>query len=150
MINGVEFKELITYPDHRGYFRELLRNSDNTAKEGIGQISHSLVHAGVVKAWHAHKKEEKYFFCVEGSCQISCVAVNNFKNPNKSSKIYSWVLSDQKPEIIFIPKGYANGSMNFSINTKILVFSSSTLQQSASDDYRYPFDYWNPWSIIKR
>jgi len=103
-----------------------------------------------IRAWHAHKKEEKYFFCVEGSCQISCVAVNNFKNPNKSSKIYSWVLSDQKPEIIFIPKGYANGSMNFSINTKILVFSSSTLQQSASDDYRYPFDYWNPWSIIKR
>jgi dTDP-4-dehydrorhamnose 3,5-epimerase len=103
-----------------------------------------------IRAWHAHKKEEKYFFCIEGSCQISCVEVNNFKNPSKNSKIYKWVLSDQKPEIVFIPKGYANGSMNFSIDTKILVFSSSTLQQSASDDYRYPFDYWNPWSIIKR
>ena len=40
--------------------------------------------------------------------------------------------------------------MNLKPQTKILVFSSSTLQESAKDDYRYPANYWNPWKIENR
>jgi dTDP-4-dehydrorhamnose 3,5-epimerase-like enzyme len=103
-----------------------------------------------VRAWHAHKKEEKYFTCISGSCQISCVKIDDFKKPKKNLKITSWVLSEEKPEIVYIPKGYANGSMNLKCNTKILVLSTSLLKSSLNDDYRYNFDYWNPWKIIQR
>jgi dTDP-4-dehydrorhamnose 3,5-epimerase len=103
-----------------------------------------------IRAWHAHKKEEKFFTCVSGSCQISCVQVKNFKQPNKKSKINSWVLTAEKPEIIYVPKSYANGTMNLSHGTKILVFSTSTLRNSLQDDFRYDHKYWDPWEIKKR
>ena len=106
--------------------------------------------AKFIRAWHAHKIEEKFFFCAEGAFQLSCVKIDNFKKPNPKSKVFSWVLSSEKPQIIFVPKGYANGTMTLSKNTKILVFSSSSLEKSKSDDYRYSWDYWSPWEILAR
>jgi len=106
--------------------------------------------AKFIRAWHGHRIEEKFFFCIEGAFQLSCVKIDNFKKPNPKSKVFSWVLSSEKPQIIFIPKGYANGTMTLSKNTKILVFSSSSLEESKSDDYRYSWDHRNPWDILAR
>ena len=39
-----------------------------------------------VRAWHAHKKEEKFFTCVSGSCQISCVQVKNLNSQIRNQK----------------------------------------------------------------
>ena len=103
-----------------------------------------------VRAWHGHKNEDKFFYCINGAAQISCVEISNYKKPSKKKKIFSWVLTETKSEIIFVPRGYANGTMNLKPQTKILVFSSSTLQESAKDDYRYPANYWNPWKIENR
>lgn len=103
-----------------------------------------------IRAWHAHKKEEKFFTCIDGSCQISCVKISNFKKPKKNAKIESWIISSEKPEIIYVPRGFANGSMNLVPNTKILVFSTSSVQDSLNDDFRYSYNYWNPWKILPR
>lgn len=103
-----------------------------------------------IRAWHGHKIEEKFFFCSEGAFQLSCVKIDNFKKPNPKKKIFTWILSSEKPQIICIPKGYANGTMTLTKNTKILVFSSLSLEESKSDDYRFPSDYWNPWEILPR
>jgi dTDP-4-dehydrorhamnose 3,5-epimerase len=32
-----------------------------------------------VRAWHGHKKESKFIMCIQGSFQISCVKIKNFK-----------------------------------------------------------------------
>ncbi len=103
-----------------------------------------------IRAWHGHKFEEKYFYCLTGAAQISCVEISNYKKPSKNKKIYSWVISDNKSELIYVPKGFANGSMNLKQKTKILVFSTSSLENSVNDDYRYPAKYWNPWDIQSR
>jgi dTDP-4-dehydrorhamnose 3,5-epimerase-like enzyme len=103
-----------------------------------------------IRAWHAHKYEEKFFLCIDGVFQISCTRIKNFDEPDKNTKVYSWVLSSEKPQIIYIPNGYANGSMNLSKNAKLLIYSTSTLKQSMSDDHRYSWDYWNPWKILSR
>ena len=55
MIEGVEIKELRTHLDERGFFRELIRVSDEFFHEGFGQWSHSLMYMGTAKAWHVHK-----------------------------------------------------------------------------------------------
>jgi len=55
MIDGIVLKELKTYPDERGFFREIIRVSDDFFGEGFGQFSHSLMYPGVIKAWHIHK-----------------------------------------------------------------------------------------------
>ena len=98
-----------------------------------------------IRAWHAHKKESKIFYCIEGFVQVSAVKIKNFDNPNKKSKVHNFFLSEKKPKLLYIPSGYANGIKFFSNNERVIVFSSSILKDSLNDDYRFDFDFWNPW-----
>ena len=105
---------------------------------------------GFIRAWHAHKNETKYVYVGSGAALIAAVKVDNWDNPSKDLSIERMVLSDDNPGVIKIPSGYAHGAMNLTIDTKIFFFSDSKLNDSVSDDYRYPFDYWNPWVIEQR
>ncbi len=105
---------------------------------------------GFVRAWHAHKNEAKYVFVVKGSALIGTVKIDDWKNPSKKLPVNRFVLSEKQPSILFIPKGYANGFMSLTDDLKILLFSTSELEESKNDDYRYDAYYWNPWVIEER
>lgn len=100
-----------------------------------------------VRAWHAHKKEQKIFICINGAVHVSAVKVDNFKNPSKDKKIFDFFLNEKKMQCVFIPKGFANGFMSLTNKVKLLIFSDSSLQDSLDDDYRFPYDYWDNWNI---
>ena len=53
VIDGVVVKELVTHADERGFFREVIRESDGFF-DHFGQWSHSLMYPGSTKAWHIH------------------------------------------------------------------------------------------------
>lgn len=95
-----------------------------------------------IRAWHGHLKEEKYIFCVQGKATIGAVKISNIKNPSKKKKPLFFELDSSKPDIIFIPAGYANASKSLDRKMKLVIFSNLTLKQSIRDDYRYPEDYW--------
>jgi len=48
-------------------------------------------------------------------------------------------LSEEDPQILFVPPGYANGFKILVPDTKILFFSTATLADSKNDDFRFPF-----------
>ena len=106
--------------------------------------------AGFIRAWHAHKNEEKYVTVTSGAAIICAVLVDNWEKPSKGAKVHRFVLSANKPSVVFIPKGYANGFMNLEKNTKLIFFSTRTVEESKGDDFRYDAYYWNPWQIIER
>jgi len=103
-----------------------------------------------IRAWHAHKKENKYVTVVNGSAIIAAVKIDNWDQPSKDLKIYRFTLSSEKPSVVFIPKGYANGFMTLSKDAKLIFFSTATIEESLGDDMRYDAYYWNPWQIIER
>ena len=103
-----------------------------------------------VRAWHGHMKEKKYILCIKGTFQVSCVKIDKIKNPSKSNKIFTWFLNSSVQNIISIPEKFANGTMSLEDNSKLLIFSTSSLEESLKDDYRYPAKYWNPWNILER
>jgi len=96
----------------------------------------------VIRAFHGHKKEGKYVYVPAGAAIVCAVAINDFDNPERFVKVERFILSDKKPEIVFIPPMYANGFKTLEKNTKIIFFSTSTLEESKGDDFRFPFDYW--------
>lgn len=106
--------------------------------------------AGFVRAWHAHRREEKYIMVVEGSALIGAVKIDNWEKPSKDSKVWRHVLSSDHPSILHVPAGYANGFMSLTKDAKIIFYSTSTLDESQGDDIRYDAYYWNPWQIIER
>jgi len=103
-----------------------------------------------VRAWHGHKKEKKYVYVITGSVLIGLVKIDNWEKPSKDLEVDKFVLSDFKPRILEIPYGYANGFKTLTDETKIIFFSSSTIDESVGDDFRFPFDYWNVWEVNQR
>ncbi|MBI2003509.1 MAG: dTDP-4-dehydrorhamnose 3,5-epimerase family protein [Parcubacteria group bacterium] len=98
---------------------------------------------GFIRAWHGHKKEGKYVYVSSGAALVGVVDL-------KTKKIRKFILSDKKPQVLWIPPNHANGFMNLEDNTDILFFSTSTLKESADDDIRFPYDQWNIWEIEYR
>ena len=100
---------------------------------------------GYVRAWHGHQKEAKLIIPIAGSSLIGTVQITDWEKPSRDSKVITFVASADQPNPIFIPEGYANGFKTLTDDGTLLILSSSTLAQSAKDDFRYPWDYWNCW-----
>ena len=94
---------------------------------------------GFIRAWHGHKKEGKYVYVVTGSALIGVVNM-------ETEKINKFVLSDKTPKILWIPPGNYNGFKSLEENTKIMFFSTTTLEESLGDDIRQEHDKWDIWS----
>ena len=103
-----------------------------------------------IRAWHGHLKETKTIIMVKGEALVCAVELDDTTNPNKNNEVTRVVLSATSPSALYIPAGYANGFMTLSADAKLLVFSSTTVEESQGDDYRFAYDYWNPWNITPR
>jgi len=97
--------------------------------------------AGFVRAWHGHNFEEKYIFTAQGSALLGAVPISKFEDV----PIYKFVLSSTKPQILYMPAGYYNGFKTIDSDTKIIFFSTSTVEESKKDDIRKPWNTWNIW-----
>jgi hypothetical protein len=73
--DGVVLHPLARHPDDRGYFEELIRVDDPWFKEGFGQLSHSKMYPGVVKAWHIHKTQIDWW-CVAGGRLLVTLSID--------------------------------------------------------------------------
>jgi dTDP-4-dehydrorhamnose 3,5-epimerase len=95
-----------------------------------------------IRAWHGHKIEAKFIMCIEGKAKIAAVRINNFKNPSRKSKPYYFNLDSKKSDVIYIPPGFANGSKSITKNMKLYILSTTTLEKSLKDDFRFPINFW--------
>ena len=103
-----------------------------------------------IRAWHGHKEEGKYVLCLKGSAWIRYVKIDNWEQPAKNLEVKQVFLSDKKPSILYIPGGYVNGFMSLTDDMKLMFFSTSSLQESLKDDFRFSYDYWDNWPIKPR
>jgi len=106
--------------------------------------------SGFIRAWHAHKKESKYVTVVNGAAIVAAVQIDDWEKPSKESHVYRYVLSAIKPAVLSIPAGFANGFMTLKEGTKLMFFSTASLEESQGDDIRFDAYYWNPWKIVER
>lgn len=96
----------------------------------------------IIRAWHGHLKEGKYVFVSAGVALVCAVEMSDHLQPDPKAEVKRFVLSAAQPSILYIPAGYANGFRVFNSQTCIQFFSTSTLEESLGDDYRFPYDYW--------
>lgn len=104
---------------------------------------------GMVRAFHGHLIEEKYVLTVSGSALVAAVKIDDPVSPDKKNEVYRFTLGAEKPVILHIPAGYANGFKSLESATKVIFFSTASLEDSKKDDYRFPADYWGEktWGI---
>lgn len=105
---------------------------------------------GFVRAWHGHKKEEKYMLVLKGAAKVGAVKIDDWDKPSKKAEVREFTLSANKPTLLHIYGGWANGFMTLTDDTQVMFFSNKTLDESKDDDYRYDAWYWNIWEITER
>jgi|SRR3989338_988860 len=106
--------------------------------------------SGFVRAWHAHRHEAKYILAVQGSALVGAVPIDHWSSPSRETDVHRFVLSADKPSILYIPAGYANGIMSLNQEMNLIVFSTSTLEESKKDDVRFDARYWDIWKVVER
>jgi dTDP-4-dehydrorhamnose 3,5-epimerase len=87
-IDGVELKELVTHADERGFFREIVRETDPLF-EHFGQWSNSLMYPGVTKAWHVHRRQTDLWYCI-GALKVALYDTRGRIPHDDASIGYDW------------------------------------------------------------
>jgi dTDP-4-dehydrorhamnose 3,5-epimerase len=137
MIDGVVTKDLTTHSDERGFFREIIRVTDDFFGEGFGQWSHSLVLQGVAKAWHIHKIQIDWLYVVTGALKVALF------DTREDSSTHGELVEIQMGEIypakvVKIPPGVAHGYRVLDGPAHVLYVTSRTYDPN--DEGRIPHD----------
>jgi dTDP-4-dehydrorhamnose 3,5-epimerase-like enzyme len=144
-MNEINILNVETAVDERGYLR-FSNSFDLTQYVRFYDVINWQ--SNFIRAWHGHKHEAKAALIREGSVMICLVKVDNWESPSKELKITKYFLSDKNPKILEIPSGYAHGFMSLEPNTKVTFYSDKKLDNSLEDDYRFDYNFWDPWKII--
>ena len=107
---------------------------------------------GFVRAFHGHQKEGKYVTVVSGAAIIKVSKIDFYEKLRvavidiRSEDTQTFVLSAEKPQVLWIPPGYFNGFKTMSADTRVMFFSTATVEESKRDDLRidYCSDLWAP------
>jgi dTDP-4-dehydrorhamnose 3,5-epimerase len=137
MIDGVSFKQLVTHTDERGFFRELIRKTDDFFGPGFGQLSHSLVFTGVIKAWHAHKYQYQWNYVLSGLAKVILYDLR----PESATRgeMMEFLAGDNQPAQVYcFPPGVVHGYKCIQGPMHILYVTSGTYD--LEDEVRLPFD----------
>jgi dTDP-4-dehydrorhamnose 3,5-epimerase len=143
-MNEINILNVETAVDDRGYLH-FCNSFDLTQYVRFYDVIN--YQSNFIRAWHAHKHESKAAIVREGSAMVCIVKIDDWDKPSKNLEIKKFFLSKHNPSILEIPAGYANGFMSLEINTKITFYSDKKINSSLNDDFRYAYDYWNPWKI---
>lgn len=108
LIEGVQIKQLITHTDQRGFFREVIRVTDDFFGEGFGQWAHTIMYAGITKAWHVHERQVDWWYVMSGVLKV--VLVDRRPDSPTYRIKNEFLMGDNLPPIVLkIPPGVAHG-----------------------------------------
>lgn len=99
-----------------------------------------------VRAWQGHQKEQKWFYVLAGSFKIVLVQPDNWQKPSDQLAVEEFILQTTVQQVLYIPGGYANGFKALEPKSKIMVFSSFTVEESSNDNFRFDKTWWYDWS----
>lgn len=99
----------------------------------------------IIRAWQGHKTENKWFFPIQGEFEILLIQPDNWADPSPDLTPTIFTISGNEFKILHVPGGYASGIRAIEPNSKLLVFSNFTTQESKEDDFRFDKHLWHKW-----
>lgn len=134
------------FKDHRG----ILNSFNNFHFDGVKRcyiINHP--DESVVRGWHGHQDERKWFYCVKGRFSVACVKIDDWDNPSPDLQPEIFHLEEKDNKLVCVPKGYANCLKAWDPDSSMLVFSEKILEEAVKDSWRYDKSNWVNWEDPK-
>ena len=136
MIDGIKTKSLTTYPDQRGFFREIIRKTDDFFDEGFGQFSHSMMYPGVAKAWHIHKTQVDWWYVPIGNLKV-VLHDKREDSPTRGETQEIYLGENYPAQVVKIPPGVAHGCKVVGGVTHLFYITSKTYDPDEEGRIRY-------------
>lgn len=138
MIEGVVEKRLRVISDERGRLMEILRNDDDVFSK-FGQVYLTTVYPGVIKAWHAHDRQDDNVCVVSG--MIKLVLYDNRQGSSTRGRIQEFFIGDHNPMLVHIPKMVVHGWKCISTREALVVNTvTEPYNYKEPDEIRLPYD----------
>lgn len=137
MLDGVFLKQLVTHPDERGFFRELIRHNDEFFEEGFAQLSHSMMYPGSAKAWHIHPTQVDWWYVPIGALKVALYD----RRPDSPTyrELQELYLGESfGATVLKIPPGVAHGCKAIGGTTHLFYVTSGTY--NSAEEGRLPHD----------
>ncbi|HAV42834.1 TPA: hypothetical protein DCX15_02305 [bacterium] len=137
MIDKVVIKRLPTHTDERGFFREIIRVTDDLFEEGFGQWSHSFMFDGVIKAWHYHRIQTDWWYVASGVLRVGLYDLR--KDSPTYKQTMDFLMGDLQPaQIVKIPPEVVHGCKTVQGPVHLLYITSNVY--NPEDELRLPYD----------
>lgn len=151
MIEGVALKKLKPIVDERGLLMEILRSGDSFF-ERFGQCYITMVHPGIVKGWHYHKKQHDHFCCLRGTAKV--VLYDDRKQSKTYREVNEFILNLESPLVVKIPPYVFHGfsavgeedAMILNVPTEAYNYSEPDEFRESPFSGRIPYD----WGMVDR
>jgi dTDP-4-dehydrorhamnose 3,5-epimerase len=140
LIAGVEIAPVAVWPDDRGHFMEVLRVGCGLAARfapTTTQVSATLTHPDVVKAFHYHLRQYDCWSVVSGMLQVALIDLR--KHSPTAGRRNTLYVGELRPWQILIPPGVAHGYKVISRDPAVLVYVTSRFYDP-SDECRIAYD----------
>ena len=131
------------FTDHRGTLA-FINDFDMSVVKRMYFTTHPKIET--VRAWQGHKIESRWFFCVKGSFKVKLVKVDDWENPSDTCELFEYELLENTPQVLYIPKGYANGFKAIEEDSKLMIMSNYGLNEIKDDHYRFDNTKWANWN----
>jgi dTDP-4-dehydrorhamnose 3,5-epimerase len=138
MIQGVEVKKLVTHADERGFFREIVRTTESIVSEGWAQVSHSLMHPGVAKAWHLHRTQIDWWYVPVGDLKVALYDTRE-GSPTRGQLDELFLGEHYEAQLLKVPAGVAHGCRAIG-TTAHLIYLTSKVYDPEHEELRIPHD----------
>ncbi len=151
MIQGVVLKSLVTHADDRGFFREVVRHTDPCFAAGFGQLGHSLVYSGIVKAWHGHARQSQWTYVAGGVLMV--VLYDGRPDSETYRTTHELLLGDHQAAAVYLmPPGVVHGYRCLAGPAHVIYVTSGVYDPSEEvrlphDDPAIGYDWSNSWRI---
>lgn len=120
------------HEDERGWFIEILRESDFAAHFVQGNHSHSA--ANVLRGLHYHRRQADAWYVVSGEAQAMLA---DLRTESDRPTVLSVDLKADEPQVLYIPPGVAHG---FLAVTELDLIYWVTGYYDASDEFGVAWD----------
>lgn len=153
-IEGVRRIGLNHYPSEEGDFGEILRLNSQGELESIpgfkvAQMNRTHLFPGSVKAWHLHLGQDEIWYLPPNRDLFVGLWDVRRDSPTNGT-LARLVLGEGKSELLFIPRGVAHGSANFSHkDANLFYIVNKHFDIKFPDELRIPWDaagsdFWTP------
>lgn len=125
--------------DHRGQIR-FVNDFDMSLVKRFYIIKNTDTE--LIRGWRAHRMEQRWFYVLSGSFELSLVKIDDWDNPSKDLKVDQEILKAEDQQVLHVPVGYGTAFKALEEGSELLVFADYGIENAKNDDYIWSVDYF--------